>query len=351
MPPVHHRIRRFLCRLLQLRFRAIATLSCLLLSLSAAAPSKDAMLPKTQSTTIKTISYHGWPQSYLLSNEVVEAIVVPAVGRVMQFRFVGGEDTFWENRALDGQQPDPSRGEWMNFGGDKCWPSPQSDWPAITGRYWPPPVAFDTAPSAATIDGDTLTLTTSIDAEYGVKVTRRISLAPGSAEMTIRTTYHKLKGEPVKVAIWAITQVRDPQRVFVLLPEQPLFKGGFNQMTGPEPFDLQRHPRMISLRRHPSEKLKIGTDSESLLWLGETAALRIASTREPGTYPNTGSSAEVYTDAPDPYVELETTGALATMKVGDMIEKTNTYTLYKRSTADNVEEARRVFRLPAGSSR
>jgi hypothetical protein len=206
-------------------------------------------------------------------------------------------------------------------------------------------VAFDTAPSDAAGEGDALTLVTSIDPEYGLQVKRHISLASGSAAMTIRTSYHKVQGEPISVAVWTITQVRDPQRVFVLLPDESNFDGGFKQMVGPEPFDLQRHPRMISLRRHPTEKLKIGTDSESLLWLGESCALRISSQREPGEYPNNGSSAEVYTDSADPYVELETTGALATLKSGDLIEKTNTYTLSHRTAAGDLEEAMRVFGL------
>src|ERR1044071_7118728 len=48
-------------------------------------------------------NYHGWANSILLSNGRVEAVIVPAIGRVMQFRFAGEEDgPFWENRALDG---------------------------------------------------------------------------------------------------------------------------------------------------------------------------------------------------------------------------------------------------------
>jgi hypothetical protein len=292
---------------------------------------------------ISTFDYHGWPKCYRIANGIVEAIVVPAAGRVMQFRFVDGEDTFWENRALDGQMPDPARGEWMNFGGDKCWPSPQSDWPAITGRDWPPPVAFDTMPAAAHVDDEELELMTTVDPEYGLRVIRRIRLEAGSAKMTIQTSYHKVENSPVKVAVWTITQLRDPRRVFVLLPPSPRFAGGFRQMTGPEPFELRRHERMISLRRHPEEKLKIGADSEGLLWLGESCALRISSERAEGEYPNEGSSAEVYTDAPDPYVELETTGALKTVMIGHVLEKTNTYELIRRTGGDEVEEARRAF--------
>src|SRR6266481_4539376 len=70
--------------------------------------------------TVLRTNYHGWPDSLLLSNGRVEAIIVPAIGRVMQFRFAGESDgPFWENRALDGIKAEPESKEWGNFGGDK----------------------------------------------------------------------------------------------------------------------------------------------------------------------------------------------------------------------------------------
>src|SRR5690242_6363420 len=67
---------------------------------------------------ISIVNYRGWADSYLLSNGTVEAAVVPAVGRVMQFHFVGKGDVFWENDALKGKSADASGKEWSNFGGD-----------------------------------------------------------------------------------------------------------------------------------------------------------------------------------------------------------------------------------------
>ena len=55
-----------------------------------------------QPFTISRTNYHGWADSFALNNGRVEAVVVPAVGRVMQFQLVGEEGVFWENRALDG---------------------------------------------------------------------------------------------------------------------------------------------------------------------------------------------------------------------------------------------------------
>jgi hypothetical protein len=63
-----------------------------------------------------------------------------------------------------------------------------------------------------------------------------------------------------------------------------------------------------------------------------------------GGYPDQGSSAEVYTN-PNPlrYVELEMLGPLATLNVGDKIERTNTYTLFRRTGRDPAAEARELL--------
>src|ERR1044072_8879640 len=122
-------------------------------------------------------NYHGWTNSILMSNGRVEAVIVPAIGRVMQFRLAGEEDgPFWENRALDGKAPDPESKEWGNFGGDKTWPAPQSEWERTASRAWPPPAAFDSMPVETKEDGFVVTLISSVDPHYGIRTYREISL-------------------------------------------------------------------------------------------------------------------------------------------------------------------------------
>ncbi len=59
------------------------------------------------STRIIPVDYQGWTNSYFMSNGKVEAIIVPAIARVMQFRMTG-DDTgvFWANSDLFGKHPD-----------------------------------------------------------------------------------------------------------------------------------------------------------------------------------------------------------------------------------------------------
>ena len=102
---------------------------------------------------------------------------------------------------------------------------------------------------------------------------------------------------------------------------------------------------LVSLTRDRTSSFKIGTDAGTLVWVGPKAALRIDAPRVAGAeYPDQGSSVEVYTN-PDPleYIELETLGPLQTMKVGDQIVRTNTYSLFHRTASSPEAEARRLL--------
>lgn len=273
----------------------------------------------------------------------------------MQFRLAGdATGTFWENRTLDGQLHNPAAGEWLNFGGDKCWPAPQSAWNHQQGHAWPPPYAFDASPVQAIADSSALVLKSPVDPAWGIQVVRHIELEPGQPLMRIETEYRKLHGSPVKVGIWTITQMQEPERVFMLLDSRSKFGDGYVRLLDAEPAELRIHDlgtggRLLSLARHRRENTKIGADGASMAWIGSTCAVRIDHEPGPGPFPDGGCSIEVYTNAdPLPYVELETLGPVASLSAGDRIRHTATYTVSPRSSHDTETEAQRVLcRLPA----
>jgi hypothetical protein len=314
------------------------------------AVAQTAKPTKTSSTTIKRETYRGWPDALVLSNGEVEVVIVPAVGRVMQFRFVNEEGVFWESEEWAGKSPNAAASTWGNFGGDKAWPAPQSDWPKITPRSWPPPVAFDAMPVRAEVKGNTVELLTPVDPHYGIRVRRLIRLDAKRPVLTIATTFEKIEGEPRPVAVWVITQLKDPQMVYVPLPAATINAVGYVLQSKTPPPSLKREGNLLSLTRDAKTAYKIGTDASTMLWLGERYALRIDSPRTPkAEHPDQNSSAEVYTN-PDPakYVELETLGPLRTLQVGDRLTCTNTYTLARRrpkapAPKELAEEARRFL--------
>lgn len=281
----------------------------------------------------------------------MEAVVVPAIGRVMQLRLVGELDgPFWENPALAARNAVADPNDWSNFGGDKAWPSPQSDWDRLAGRGWPPPAGFDGRPMEASIDESAaVTLVSPIDAGYGIRVRRRIELSPDRPVMTVTTTYEKVAGGPLEVAVWVITQLKDPVVVSV-----PLGKGSgqgseFLPQSKELPSGLRVAGGLLSLTRDPRQNHKIGMRAATLVWVGAAELLRIDSALVAGAkYPDEGCSAEIYTNA-DPllYVELELLGPLARLEVGGKIERVSAYTLVRRADPDSKLE---VARLLAGKS-
>jgi hypothetical protein len=320
----------------------------LLAQITAAAEPGRRENPKGKVRTRKT-KYHGWPDSYVLSNGKAEVVVVPRIGRVMQFKFVGGEDVFWENRALDGVAAVWNPTNWINFGGDKAWPAPEADWPKhMRQTVWRPPPAFDGTPAQARLErnGDVV-LTTTVDTFFGLRVERRIHLDEEQPVMTITTRYERDRAadEPIEVAIWVVTQLQQPERLYIPRPAKSPFSEGYVLLSKTAPPSLRVQPRWLSLERDGTTAYKIGADAGTLLWIGKDAAMRIDSARVPGAeYPDKGSSVEIYTN-PDPlkYIELETLGPLQTLKPGDRIERVNTYTLIRRADSPADREAGRII--------
>jgi hypothetical protein len=302
--------------------------------------------------SIRRIPWHGWDDCYLLANGSIEAIVVPSISRVMQLRLAGEETgSFWENDALPGQLHPPGPHEWRNFGGDKCWPAPQSAWPVVLGRDWPPPMAFDSMPATATMTPSAVIVTSPIDAFFGVQVVRHVELDPVRPIMRIRNQFRKLIGDPVTVSIWTVTQMREPERICALLPASPRWARGYTPLLNAEPAGLQVEGRMLSLARHPRAYVKIGTEAASLAWVGRNCVVRIDADVELGDYPDGGCVTQIYTNPnPLPYVELETLGPLKNMSIGDKIERTTVYSMMPRTETDAEKEALKIFGLDSSSN-
>jgi hypothetical protein len=183
------------------------------------------------------------------------------------------------------------------------------------------------------------------DPDFDVRVVRRVSLDPDKAVMKITTSFERIGGKPAQLSVWVVTQLKEPEGVYLASSSEKQFSSGPILLSKERPPSLQVGNGLISLTRHRGSAYKIGSRGETLVWVGARATLRVDSPRVPGAeYPDKGSSIEVYTN-PDPlkYVELETLGPLNAIKKGDKIERTNVYTLFRRSRRSPEAEARRVM--------
>ncbi len=290
------------------------------------------------SNSIWFTNYHGWTNSIIMRNAQVEVAIVPAVGRIMQFRFLDQADgPFWENSSMYGTQP--AAGSWNtpgSFGGDKVWPSPQT-WP------WPPPRGFDSMPFTAGITNDVVTLTGPVDATFGTRVVRRITLHPTEPILRVTSTFEKVSGSGNRIGVWVITQLREGQQVFMPVPKNSIFPTGYKAI-GAVPAGLVVTNGLVALSRDPNASTKIGNDAGALLWVGNESMLLIESPRIPGVaktdYPDSGSSAEIYTNPnPTAYLEMELLAPLVNLGAGNTAEATSVYSLFRRTRPTALDEA------------
>jgi hypothetical protein len=289
-----------------------------------------------------------------MRNRQTEVVIVPTIGRIMQYRFIDQPDgPFWENAGMYGIQP--SSASWNtpgSFGGDKVWPSPQT-W------LWPPPREFDSMNFTAGITNGMVTLTGPVDAIFGTRVVRRITLHPTEPILRVSNTFEKLSGDASRIGVWVITQVKEGERVFMPVPQNSVFPTGYTPL-GPVPSGLVVTNGLVSLSRDPNAATKIGNDAGALLWVGADSLLLIESPRRSGVtktgYPDGGCSAEIYTN-PNlaPYLEMELLAPLATLEAGNTSEATVVYSLFRRTQPTALQEARMLLAPynshPAGFSR
>lgn len=314
-----------------------------LLALTLLVPVARGLAAAPPITVATGQDHHGWSDAVVLRNGVVEAVIVPSVGRVMQFRFAGESNgPFWENEKLVGKpmSANPWRANPGSFGGDKTWPAPQSLW------NWPPPDVFDTASLSVSVNDDrSVTLTSPVSARFGLRTVRRIVLDATDAVMRIETTYEKISGDPVAVSVWVISQLRDPVAIFLPVPEGSKFPSGAPSKPPFPAAHFKAEAGWLRITRNPAAQHKTGNDGSTVVWAGESQLLRIDLPRVAGTdYPDDGRSLQVYTNNdPAPYVELETFSPLKTLRPGDRLSATNTYRLARRTAGALEQDVRALL--------
>jgi hypothetical protein len=316
-------------------------------------PLCPAANARRNSATATHSNFHGW-KAIILRNRAAEVAIIPDIGRIMEFNLLDAAGRtlpgpFWSNPALDKNMAADVEG-WRNYGGDKAWPAPQSEWPRIAGRAWPPPNGFDSVPFAATVKGSRVELVSPVDSIYGVRIRRTIALASEKPVLTLTTVYEKVHGAPVRLSVWTITQLASPDRAFILLPQHSQLPQGYvNLMTTPPP-DLKLEGRLLSLTRDLTSKSKIGSDGDALLWVGTGVDLLLESKppdrdANQSEWPDQGSHSQIYTSpgAEMKYVEFELLDRLHDLKPGEKASFAATYSLIPRTQSDPTAEARKIF--------
>ena len=276
-------------------------------------------------------TYHGWKKCVRLSNGDAELIFVPQLGRIMRYGYIGAPNILWNNDDLLGKVMDPEHSpkDWMNFGGDKLWPAPQSKW------GWPPDPIMDAGLQEVGLIKDGIEVRGPVSPANQVKFSREIQLNAGGSGVTIKNTLTNVGKEIVSWSCWEVAQVDDPDRLRMPVNKAGSHPAGYFVFEGNAPDDglLTLGADSLTLLRSKTKSAKIGGDSTAGWIEAERGHFRfrmqaLVETGKP--YPDSNSPLQIYTSAnPAAYAELELLSPIVRLKPGQSTSFTVKWSITK----------------------
>ncbi len=290
--------------------------------------------------TASEVQYYGW-KALKLTNGLVTVIAVPAIGgRVMEYNL--GEHRFlWVNKdeLSGGEEAETQDGEgpWVNYGGYKVWPAPQSQWGGppdpkgsdLDGGTWTGKIV-EASGSTASIE-----LTSPEDASVtGLQMTRRLTLLAGTTHLKVVETFRNVSKRDVSWAIWGVTQVPGSLRpgekasaeakIFFPLSANSRHSNGFVYIAEDTASQWTKVANGKILQTSYAGAVgKIGADSDAG-WIAyvddihDLALVQTFSVNTDGTYPDNQSVVQVYTSPAElGYMEVEVNSPITKIPPGE----------------------------------
>ena len=281
---------------------------------------------------VEKINYHGWPNCYRLSNDLVDLIVTTDVGpRIIRFGFVGDVNEFAEFEDDLGHSGGDA---WRVYGGHRLWHAPEE--PVRT--YVP-----DNSSIALEKHEGFVRLVQPAEPVAGIRKEMDIALRTDKAQVTLTHRLCNANMWPVELAPWALS-VMAPGGV-AIVPQPP---------RGPHPENLQpansltmwAYTDMSDPRWRWGERYVLLRQDASASRPQKAGALVVdgwaAYAREghlfvktfdylPGaTYPDFGCNVELFTNAD--MLEVESLGPLVTLQPGQATEHVERWSLFDEVT-------------------
>ncbi|NJL31285.1 MAG: DUF4380 domain-containing protein [Phycisphaerales bacterium] len=257
-------------------------------------------------TPPQQLVFDRFTEAYRLTNGTVQVTVVPQVGRVVSYSMTDGSgELIWWNPAPDLQS------KYTNYGGNKAWPWPQSQWQGIWGGTWPPPPGLDGQPYIVTYaDKHKLSMISQVDEKLGLQLEYQVELDQQGTGVTMRYTLIRVDlNNTLAWGAWHVTQVRMPDTVLGRIPQQQEPK--VQEMMPGKAWKsvTQVAQNVLRFERDPAVSAKLGFNANRLLAAYKDWAISI--TMLPGTSPGEyvlDEKAQLFvtTDAKAPKTEKQT---------------------------------------------
>jgi hypothetical protein len=288
---------------------------------------------------IKRTNYHGWENSFRLTNEAIELVVTTDVGpRIIYFGLKNADNEFANYHDLLGRHLDA---EWNIYGGHRFWHAPEH--PSRT--YHP-----DNVPIILEEHDGFIRLIQETETTTGIQKELDITLDPEIAHVKVK---HRLVNHnlwPVELAPWALS-VMAPGGVGIiplpprgthpeaLLPANTLTMWPYSDMSDPR-WTWGR--QFILLQQDPKAATpqKIGLANHEG-WIayarrGHLFVKTFTPDRE-ARYPDFNSTVELFTN--QDMLELETLGPLVKLQPGSVVTHTEYWWLFANIAQPNSEVA------------
>ena len=282
--------------------------------------------------------------AFRLSDTASEAIIVPELGRVMSYGLVDGPNLLYVDPKMQ-----PKADQWANFGGDKMWPAPQSDWGVWQkSGGWPPPHEIDgAAHQYEVLSGGKLKTISAVHPGTGLRAIRVYSFNE-KGEFVIEQTLEKWRGGAARHSIWSITQIATPDAVFLPIDPNSAYRDNFLFIDAKRK-DLAEtvalSPTLLRVLPSSKSSYKIGVDAPRnvIASVKDGVAFVQKAGHPDGEYPDgaagAGFGVELYNNVAPAYNELE---LLSPLRVYHASEKDG-----KMGTSFTYSVRWSLYRLPS----
>ncbi len=273
------------------------------------------------------VNYSGW-QSLHMTNGIIEAFIPLEIGlRVMHFGFVGKENQF---AVIEDDLGNKGGDKWRIYGGHRLWHAPETRQRTYT---------MDNAPLVDVgYHFDFCRFVQAID-HAGIEKQIDFGLSEDGASVTVTHRLINRNAWHVEVSAWSLSIMAKGGTAILPMPpygshETNLLPAGRINLWGYTDLSDKRFTigkEYTLLRQDSTAKVpqKIGIASPQG-WLGYvnngTLFVKKAHFIANATYPDFGSSLEVFTD--HAILELETLSPLVTLAPNAQIEHTEEWRLF-----------------------
>lgn len=274
------------------------------------------------------LNFEGWDGCHRLSNGIADLVVSGNFGpRVLRFGYSGEANLF--HQAYDSARSIPDDA-FRLYGGHRLWHAPENP-----GRTYVP----DNTPVQVNYDNGVLSIVQAAEPVAQVEKALDIALDPTGARAIVTHTLTNRGVWPVELSVWALSVMRiggtavlplpprAPHSDDTLLPTNTFTLWSYTDFSDPR---WAFSPRSVLLNGSADNSYaqKIGAsvpDGWLAYWYDGTAFVKRFDYEAGATYPDNGSSAELYTNGE--FLELESLAPLTKLAPGESAEHVETWLL------------------------